>query len=195
MEDIQKPKRGRPRLSQEEKQERALKRANGELPPIKRPDCAVQTNSGDNSLYIRHALATMGLPPIDISDPKQVEERIMWYFNHCAEDDMKPSVVGLANALGIHKDTLITWRNGEFRANTHQAIAVKAHRVMEELMVQYMQNGKINPVSGIFLMKNLLSGYSDKQEVVLTPNQPKLSDADITTIEAKYAELPEVEDE
>ena len=44
---------------------------------------------------------------------------------------------------------------------------------MEALTAQmedYMQNGKINPVSGIFLMKNNM-GYQDKQEVVVTPNQ------------------------
>lgn len=184
-------KRGRPRLSDEEKKERALKRATGELPPIKRPDRAVQTSKGDNTQYLRHALATMGMPPIDISDARQVEERINWYFVHCAEDDMKPSVTGLCNALGITKDTLIAWRTGKYRANSHQAIASRAHAVLEELMENYMQNGKVNPVSGIFLMKNLFVGFSDKQEVVLTPNQPQLSDADPATIEAKYAELPD----
>jgi hypothetical protein len=58
-----------------------------------------------------------------------------------------------------------------------------------------MQNGKINPVAGIFLGKNMFGGsYSDKQEVVLTPNTQGLSNADVATIEAKYAELPDVED-
>ena len=186
-----KPKRGRPRLSDEEKRERALARKNGELESFKRPDRQVQADPGDNSRFLRHALATMGMPPIDISDPKQVEERINWYFVHCVENDMKPAVLGLCNALGINKDTLLSWRNGEFRANTHQAIAVRAHRVLEELWEYYMENGKINPVSGIFLAKNLFGGYSDKQELVLTPNQSKLSDVDPATIEAKYAELPD----
>ena len=52
-----------------------------------------------------------------------------------------------------------------------------------------MQNGKITPVSGIFLGKNNF-GYKDQQEYVLTPNQMgEIQDA--KTIEAKYAELPE----
>jgi hypothetical protein len=51
-----------------------------------------------------------------------------------------------------------------------------------------MMNGKINPVSGIFLGKNLW-GYTDKQEYVLTPNQKEA--VDVATIEAKYKELPE----
>jgi hypothetical protein len=54
-----------------------------------------------------------------------------------------------------------------------------------------MLNGKINPVSGIFLSKNLFYGYSDKQEVVLTPNNPLGETRDPKEIEAKYAELPE----
>ena len=191
---IEEPKRGRgrPPLSAEEKKERKLMRQNGELPV--REDHKVNTEPGDNSRYLRHALATMGLPPIDISDPKQVEDRINWYFVHCAEDDMKPSVNGMCNALGIHRDTILTWRKGEYRADSHQAIIVRAHRLLEELWEDYMQNGKINPVSGIFLGKNMFGGYSDKQEVVLTPNTPGLSEADVATIEAKYAELPDVED-
>ena len=34
-----------------------------------------------------------------------------------------------------------------------------------------MLNGKMNPVSGIFLGKNNFE-YADKQEVVVTPNNP-----------------------
>lgn len=184
---------GRPRLSDEEKKERALMRKNGELESFKRPDRQVQADPGDNSKYLRHALVTMGLPPIDISDPKQVEERINWYFVHCVENDMKPAVIGLCNSLGIDRDTLLAWRKGVYRANTHQAIAVRAHRVLEELWEYYMENGKINPVSGIFLAKNMFGDYSDKQELVLTPNQSQLSDVDPETIEAKYAELPDVD--
>jgi hypothetical protein len=52
-----------------------------------------------------------------------------------------------------------------------------------------MQNGKINPVSGIFLGKNNF-GYQDKQEYVLTPSSG-VEAVDAKTIEAKYAELPE----
>jgi hypothetical protein len=52
-----------------------------------------------------------------------------------------------------------------------------------------MMNGKINPVSGIFLGKNNF-GYQDKQEYVLTPNQHQVSVEDVKLIESKYEELP-----
>ena len=48
--------------------------------------------------------------------------------------------------------------------------------ILEELWEDYMQNGKINPVSGIFLGKNHF-GYADKQEIVVEPKNP-LGDAD-----------------
>ena len=185
--------RGRPRLSDEEKRERKIMRANGELPI--REDHQVKTEPGDNSKYIRHALATLNLPPINITDARQVEARLDWYFNHCIDNDMKPTVNGMSNALGIHRDTIHSWRTGEHRPDSHQAIILKAYRLLEELWEDYMQNGKINPVSGIFLAKNMFHGYSDKQEVVLTPNTSQLSAVDPATIEAKYAELPDVDGE
>ena len=46
---------------------------------------------------------------------------------------------------------------------------------MENLWENYMQNGKINPVAGIFLGKNNY-GYQDKTEYVVTPNQQRDSD-------------------
>ena len=155
-----------------------------------RPDLKEQTEPGDNSKYIRHALATLNLPPIDIADPAQVEERIDWYFNHCVDSDMKPTVKGFCNAIGVHRDTVHTWRTGEFRAGTHQAIICKAYDLLEEMWENYMLNGKINPVSGIFLGKNNF-GYADKQEYVLTPNQQKVTLDDVKVIESKYDELPE----
>lgn len=160
----------------------------------KRPDLAnfgqEYVEPGDNSKYLRHALATMNMPPIDISDPRQVEERIDWYFNHCAENEMKPTVKGFCNALKINKSTLFRWKEGELRANTHQEIIVRAYAILEELWEDYMQNGKINPVSGIFLGKNNF-GYQDKQEYVVTPNTGAIQEVDPVAIEAKYDELPD----
>lgn len=143
---------------------------------------------GDNSYYIRHALAGLNMPPIDISDPEQVSERITWYFNHCAEADMKPTVKGFCNALGVTRETLRTWRNGQFRAGTHQDIIVKAYNLLEELWETYLVNNKMNVVAAIFLGKNNF-GYVDQQEHILTPNQTTFASEE--EIAAKYDELPE----
>lgn len=201
-----KKRRGRPPLDPEErerrKRERATEWSRGENYVERQTLAARQGNPltarksdlpdpGDNSRFLRHALTTMGMPPIDISDPAQVEERIWWYFGHCMENDMKPTVIGMCNALGIHRDTIHTWKTGERRAGTHQEIVLRAYRLLEELWEDYMLNGKVNPVSGIFLGK-VHFGYREQQELILTPNQQnQITPEDITTIEAKYAELPD----
>lgn len=187
--------RGRPPKTAEEKQRTkelaAQRKKERELSGTTSKFGMEHVEPGDNSKYIRHALATLNLPPIDIADPKQVSDRIDWYFHHCADNEMKPTVTGFCNALGVHKDTIRTWYNGEFRAGTHQDIIRRAYRVLEELWEDYMLNGKINPVSGIFLGKNQWTGYNDKQELVLTPNANGVTDVDVAAIEAKYAELPD----
>ena len=56
---------------------------------------------------------------------------------------------------------------------------------MEILWENYMQNGKINPVSGIFLGKNNF-GYQDKTEYVVTPNTNNDSDYSTDDIRKRY---------
>ena len=135
----------------------------------------VQCEKGEMAQYVRHALASFNLPPLDISDIEQVKERCEWYFNHCIDGEMRPTVAGLCNALGINRTTFHRWCVGSERRNTHMEYMNRVKSVMEELMETYMQTGRINPVSGIFLLKNNF-GYQDKSEIVLTPNQqPEVS--------------------
>ena len=49
-----------------------------------------------------------------------------------------------------------------------------------------MHNGKINPVSGIFLGKNNF-GYQDKTEYVVTPNVNNEADYSKDDIMARYS--------
>lgn len=159
-----------------------------------RPDLAnfgaENVEPGDNARYLRWARLSMYLPPIDISDEKQVAQRINEYFDACEKNDMKPNMIGMANWLGIDKTTLTSWKRGEYRSKTHSPVITKALSVLEEQWVDYMQNGKINPASGIFLAKNMFQ-YRDTQDVVLTPNNPLQVDSSPDDIAAKYAELPE----
>ena len=71
-----------------------------------RPDKAVQLAPGDNRKYIMHDLRMWDWPAVDMTRPKDVSERIGQYFQICAEDDMKPSVAGMALAFGIDRRTM-----------------------------------------------------------------------------------------
>ena len=150
---------------------------------------ADKVNPGDNARYLRDALVGYNLPPIDIADPKQVENRIQEYFLHCIERDRKPQVVGLANWIGISRDTLNTWVRGEYRAETHSDLLKKAMTILEELYVDYMMNGKVNPGSGCFIGKNHF-GYRDVQENVLTVNNPLGSETDPKMLDKYKGTIP-----
>lgn len=145
---------------------------------------------GDNSRYLRYAMVSWDLPPIDISDEKQVEQRIKEYFEFCIENDRKPNMIGMANWLGVNSDTLRTWKTGEYRSSTHSVVIKKAIAVLEELWTDYMQNGKINPTSGIFIAKNMFQ-YQDN--ITITPGQPAPLGEQLQPKELaeRYGDLPE----
>ena len=126
---------------------------------------------GDNSRFLRYALVSLDLPPIDISDPEQVKNRIYEYFQFCVDNDRKPNMVGMANWIGVDPETLRTWKNGTYRSATHSGMIKKAIMILEEMWVDYMQNGKINPASGIFLAKNMF-GYRDVIDIAPTTAPP-----------------------
>lgn len=154
----------------------------------------VDVQPGDNARYLRHAMGMWDLPLLDIADAEAVEERIKWYFGYCIQDDMKPTVSGLAMALGVNRKTLNNWNRGETRGVSHLPVVKKAMAALEILWEDYMQNGKINPVSGIFLGKNHF-GYTDKQEIIVEPKNPLGEADDPEAIKQKYlAEHPEDDD-
>ena len=169
-----------------------------------RPDLAnfgqENVEPGDNSRFIREArvafdggLERRTLPPIDISDPEQVKQRISEYLDFCEMNDKKPSPVAMANWIGVSRETLNTWKRGEFRADTHSDVIKKAMALMEEVWYDMMQNGKINPASGIFLAKNVFQ-YKDVADVVVTPNNP-LQDLDTETARKRITDAIPAEDD
>lgn len=156
-----------------------------------RPDQTPLTDPGDNKKFLEHSLYLAKLPKVDLQNPVEVEERCFQYFESCAAEDLKPSVSGLALALGVDRRRLWEAReglNGKIKNQQVSDTLKKMMQILDVQMVDYMQNGKINPVSGIFLMKNNF-GYQDKQEVVVTPNNPLGEQAaDVEELRRKYAE-------
>ena len=157
----------------------------------KRPDKAeewkIHAEPGEIGRDVLNALALFEMPPINTDDNEQVTKRVSEYFNLCVERDMKPSFVGLAAALGVDRMTLYRWVNGATPSKPRAVCDTlkRAHIVLNQMIENWMQTGKINPVSGIFLMKNNF-GYADKSEVVLTPNNPLGDQKDRSEIEARY---------
>ena len=156
-------------------------------------DAALKVEDGDNTKYLMANVELMNMPDIDIKNPEEVRQRVNDYFKLYATYDMKPTVAGLAMALGLDRRRLWEIKTGALvGGHTDQHLPPetvdsikKAYKLMENLWETYMNSGKINPVSGIFLGKNNF-GYQDKTEYVLTPNQKTESDYDAEDIRKRY---------
>ena len=152
---------------------------------------ALDLEAGDNTKYLAVSMKLMNMPEIDLKDPEQVIDRLNEYFQIHADNDMKPTVAGMGMALGLDRRRLweiktdVADRNQDLPTLTRDSIK-KAYKMMENLWENYMQNGKINPVSGIFLGKNNF-GYQDKTEYVVTPNTNSDSDFNAEDIRKRYA--------
>ena len=153
-------------------------------------DAALNVQPGDNTKYVLLGAKLFNLPPIDLKDPAQVNERLNEFFRIHAEADMKPTVSGMGMALGLDRRRLweiktgVGDRNQDLPTSTRDSIK-RAYEYMEILWENYMQNGKINPVSGIFLGKNNF-GYQDKTEYVVTPKINDDSDYNADDIRKRY---------
>lgn len=55
-----------------------------------------------------------------------------------------------------------------------------------------MEDGKINPVTGIFWQKNY-DGLKDQQETIITPNNPLGDATDTDALRRRYLEQKEVQ--
>ena len=152
-------------------------------------DAALNVQPGDNTKYVILGAKLFNLPPIDLKDPEQVNERLNEFFQIHADADMKPTVSGMGMALGLDRRRLWEIKTGNAKAMdlpTLTSDSIKrAYEYMEILWENYMQNGKINPVSGIFLGKNNF-GYQDKTEYVVTPNVNNDSDYNAEDIKKRY---------
>lgn len=140
----------------------------------------VNTEPGEISEIVEKMsfLRGMNRPQTD----EEVEERVKYFFQWCADNDVRPGVELMALALGTTRQTLWNWqREGGKRGE----IITIAKQMLAALIENWGQTGKINPAALCFLMKNNF-GYSDNVQVEVSKqeNTPKQS---IEEIAAKYA--------
>lgn len=152
---------------------------------------------GDNTAFLEKNIRLATWPKINIRDPEALRQRIIDYWNLLAEHDMKTSNTSLALALGIDRHALKDIVTKTYRI--HSPIPEECRQLLEQAFLvnnamweDYMVNGKINPVAGIYLGNNNF-GYTNEQQVVVTPNteQNTLNLEDIRSRYAIEAEEPE----
>lgn len=149
---------------------------------------------GDMTKYLNLNQELYNLPDIDLRNPDDVLNRLNEYFNIYAKYDTKPTVAGMAMALGTTRQRLHSIATGgtsggnNYKENLPRAVTYcvkKAYILLENLHENYMMDGKVNPVTGIFMAKNHY-GYVDKTEHVVTPNQRSEEEYSVDEIRERY---------
>ncbi len=113
--------------------------------PDRKEALSVHTEPGDNRKYLEHSMVMLDWPDVNVREPEQVKERMGMYFALCAQDDMKPSVAGMALAFGVDRTTLWKWANGvdsKTLPTESRNLVKKAYQLLNAQMENYMQNGE-----------------------------------------------------
>lgn len=148
-------------------------------------DGLTKPNKGTyNQRMIRNALYSESLPPIDISDPEQVQARISEYLDFCVKTNSLPSIVAVSRWIGIHRSTLNDWLHGTPQRMEHHKIIQRFYVLCEEILVARMMDNKISSPIAIFMLKNWF-GYSDRVDIGLEAKPDPYSGLNETEIKKR----------
>lgn len=130
------------------------RRNNGNLPMDRIDD--IEPDDKREIMNNLLALRAKGRPATD----DEVKKRIDDFFEYCRISGLRPGVESLGIALGVSRQTVWKWAHGVSCGPKRQELIENALAFIAGFLEQCGMQGKINPVTYIFLMKNWY-GYSD----------------------------------
>ena len=128
---------------------------------------------GENANRLRHTMTIAKWDLIDVNDKNEVMGRIEAYFDQCIEDDILPTVEGLALALGTNRTTMFAWKTNGKVPEEVVGLVDRAVAILNADQATNIANSG-NVVGQIFLMKNSFEDYTDKREVIHRVEAPQL---------------------
>lgn len=145
----------------------------------------------DNTRRVKFVMHLTSLPPVDLNDIEALENRMIEYLQLCVNYGMKTGNQAMYLALGINKDQVERWSKGYAPTPLHSEFIKKCKIICSTFRETYMQDGKVNPVVGIFWQKNY-DGLKDQQEHIVTPPNPLGDGEDRQVLQQKYLDqLPD----
>ena len=145
---------------------------------------------------------------VDFSNVEDVRQRIIDYFNACAEIGVYPSVQGLAvHGFGISRQALNQWRtrsrrdkyytDNETRKEVERLIDCACDMMADILTNQSLHNNA-NPVQSLFQLKNN-HAFADRVELEAVPHEDEEEHLSEEEIRRRYAyildSIPEPDEE
>lgn len=173
----------RERRKQEREETRLIKKAQADAIAAQLP------SKGDNAQLLNFNMVLAQLPPVNINDREQVAERTSYYFAYCLQEDNRPNLASYGLALGIPRQEVRRILHGQSKVPAAvREIITKANAILDSSLEDMMMNGKINPVSGIFLMRNN-HDYTNNEIAIVDKADPLGELRDVNTIKNKYKDI------
>lgn len=134
-------------------------------------DNGITVLPGENSKYAAVLSELNTWKPVDKSSVPALQERFVEYLTFCANNDIKIGNQMCYLALGISKDDVYNWEHGVSRSSEHCDFIKKIKQFCGAYRESLMQDGKVNPIVGIFWQKNY-DGMKDVQDLVFNQSDP-----------------------
>ena len=146
----------------------------------------VKTAPGEMGKMVSRALSISEIGKTGTpKTPDEWRERITQYFTYCINNDMRPGVENMALACGCSRQNL--WQHQKSGAEVGQIID-RAKQTIAALMETWSLEGKLNPATSCFLLKNHF-GYSDTHTFEVEPQKPLER---VMSVEELRASVPEL---
>lgn len=114
-------------------------------------------------------------------------QRLNDYFSQCTRDGQIPTVEDMCLALGTVTSVVLDWQRGSL-GPVRSGMIKKAKQILAGIDAKLVSQGKIPQVTYIFRAKNFF-GMTDKQEVVVTPNDPLGAETPPEELQQKYVDV------
>lgn len=149
----------------------------------------------DNQRAIAFTIAISKLPPLDLTDPDDIEQRFYDFFELADKYHVRPGLMAYGAALGLSKDQIYYVLNRSPDSPVINGVKltpeckriIKKHAAFLNVTLEtLMMNDKGNPVKYFFLAKNYF-GYKDQSEHLNINVNERPSLAAPEDVAAKYA--------
>lgn len=119
---------------------------------------------------LQNAIDIFQAPTPDLHNPQEVQDAIINYFTTCQRNHIRPGNLGLYAALGMSRQDYSNVIHGKVKNKVNPAcidMLKKATRAIGAYRENLASEGKINPVTYIFMSKNY-DGLTDTQQIEVT---------------------------
>lgn len=155
------------------------------------PSCLPDLSSDEDRALVSRLLteALVEYRQPKVKSDEELTERINDYYSRCAETGQTPTVEELYLSTGYAISTVKDWESGRHKGFSPETAAIikKAKGFMQTFDAKLVVSGKLNFLAYCFRAKNYY-GMVDKQEMVLTPNQPQIEGLTPEQLQQKYIE-------